>query len=365
MRRRLADRQRRRGFGWIEVVVILGFLVAIAALLLPQIGGARETARGNTCRSNLRGLSTVLFNSAIRTGAYPGYMNALECLDGKVYVDPQSREPTPVSWAVMILPDIDRASLYDQWCRPQQQAETKLHQSQIYIEYFLCPSDPAPLKIGTPLSYVVNAGLPDAPAAIVNEQDEKQGIPRDWAANGMFFDNYSEHVLVKPNPAKRGPMVSMRDERIADPKSRTILLTENVDATSYAFEPSQSADGWQAAEIQTGSIWRLDAVDDSTKPPTMKPPVPSLGINVDMGKGDGKSYNYCRPSSRHPQSVNLAFVEVNVAPLRDTISYYVYAKLMASDDEHVAPAGQRRDESAAGPYRGFRGYKLSEEEINP
>jgi hypothetical protein len=357
--------RRRRGIGWIEVVVLLGILVAVATFFLSQIGSARETARGNKCRSNLRGLATAVFNSTVRAGHYPGYMNALELSDGTLYVDPQTREPTPVSWVVMILPDIDCAPLYDQWCRPTQRAEAKLVQPRVYVDYFLCPSDPPPLRVGTPISFVVNTGLPDAAAAVVKEQDSEQSIPRDWAANGMFFDNYSEHRLVKPDPAKRGPMICMRDEDIADPKSRTILLTENVDATSYVFDPSQSADGWQAAEIQAGSIWRLEAVDDSTKPPSMKPPVPSLGLNVDMEKGDGKSFDYSRPSSRHPQSVNVAFVEVNVAPLRDVISYYVYAKLMATDDKNVALPGSLPPDRNADPYRGFRRYQLTEEDFNP
>ncbi len=370
----------RRGAGLLDVAVVIFILVVLAAISIPRGCGSRETARGNTCRNNMRGLATALFNNSIRTGSYPGYMNVLQRVDGKVFVDPATGSPTPVSWAVMILPDIDRAALFDVWrgepnnIIAKSEAVTDASNStnasplHIYIDQFLCPSDAQPNKSGTPISFVVNTGMPDVRSALFDE-DPTKSIPRDWAANGVFFDNFTEHELVKPDPAQRGPMEYMRDERVRDPKSRTILLTENVDATSYLFEPADhSADDWQAAEMQVGCIWRPGTFDGTTKPPTMKPPVASLSINVDVGKGSDTSYDHCRPSSRHPQSVNVAYVEQNVQSLSDNISYFVYAKMMASDDDGIAPAGRPRDAASQlsiDPHEFLRTYELSEGDINP
>ncbi len=387
--RRAASRGRRFGFTLVELLVVISIIGMLMALLLPQIQAARETARGNTCRNNMRGLATALFNSSIRTGAYPGYMNVLQLQNGQAYKDPTTSTLTPVSWAVMILPDIDRAPLFDQW-RLDTAAVTgnAFIKPQIYIDQFLCPSDPQASKNGTPISFVVNSGQPDAPAAIVSGTGSTSGIPRDWGASGMFFDNYSEHSLIKTTSTNRGPMEYMRDERCRDPKSRTILLTENVDAQNYTFDTGVA--NWANAEIEVGCIWSITpgSVDSATQPPSVVPVLSSsasgggggggggssggsgssmvtnandkLRINNDVGRSDG-TYYYCRPSSRHPQSVNAAYVEQNVQSLRDGISYFVFVKMMASDDEGLKQVGV----NTTFPDQALKLYQLSEGDINP
>jgi hypothetical protein len=342
---------------------ILLLLLMLAALLLPQICSARETARGNTCRSNMRALANAVFQYANDNGTYPGYMNVLERTDRKPFVDPDTGEVTPVSWVVMILPYVDRRMTFDQWrLPPEERAKDAPPQNRTrfltdqYIELFLCPSDPQQSKTGTPISFVANSGLPDRSSVVLGDESRNDlRIPRDWAANGMFFDHFSQHRLVKTDPATRGPMEYMNDARVKDPHAMTILLTENIDATSYVFRSAtHAAENWKACEVQTGCIWRPGPIDATKKPPTMSPPVATLNINKDRGKGDGLNYDYCRPSSNHPQSVNVAFVGQNVAQLRDTVSYFVFAKLMASDDEHVVDADAP-----------FRTYEINEADVSP
>jgi hypothetical protein len=377
MRVPVSGRSRRCGITRIEVAVVVVILIAAAALLLPLLPKRREDVRrGNTCRSNMRALSQGLFIVAMREGSYPGYMNVLKDASGKPFTDPTiagSSDPLPVSWAVMILPEIDRRPTYDQWIKaPRPQATpsgmgplaaappaTRYFTDQ-YIDIFLCPSDFQLSKTGTPISFVVNTGLPDRATATPIEPDGSGGRPRDWKANGMFFDHFSEHELVKSS--NRGPMVRISDEQVADPKDKTILLTENVDATSYVLTAAaHGADNWKAAEVQLGCIWRPGNVDASTNPPTMTPPVRSLHINRDIGKGTGTSYDYCRPSSRHPQTVNVAYVGTNVAALNDKISYFIYAQLMASDD---ANAGLN-DDNDVPIDPAFRTYELSNSDVYP
>src|SRR5512144_1019519 len=87
---------------------ILLLLLMLAALLLPQICSARETARGNTCRSNMRSCANALIQYDNDHRRFPGYMNALQREDGNPYVAPETGEVTPVSWCVMIMPYVDR-----------------------------------------------------------------------------------------------------------------------------------------------------------------------------------------------------------------------------------------------------------------
>jgi hypothetical protein len=361
--------------GVLIVVGILFALAALAALLLPQICSARETARGNTCRCRLRMFATALFNYSVRNDHYPGYLNSLEKFDGTPFTDPTlsgSTSKLPVSWVVLILPDIDRQDLYDRWRDVPKEHVAKVPDAlsptndappgeffRQGCSSFQCPSDPRTPMSDSRISYIVNTGMPDLSASssawIDFDGSVTPGGPRDWMANGMFFDNFTN-----------GPWMIARDERVADPKDKTILLTENIDATSYVFRAAtHGADNWKAAEVQTGCIWRPGKVDESKDPPTMTPSVASLQPNVGIGLEDGTSYDYCRPSSRHPQSFNVAFAGQNVSSLRDNVSYYVYAKLMASDDENVRIPGKSLEETTSALGRQFRTRELYDVDINP
>src|SRR5579859_5050251 len=56
---RRAFHKSRKAFTLVELLVVVGIVIALVGLLLPVLGGAREQARRAQCLSNLRQLTTA------------------------------------------------------------------------------------------------------------------------------------------------------------------------------------------------------------------------------------------------------------------------------------------------------------------
>ena len=151
---------RNGGFTLVELLVVIAIIGTLVALLLPAVQSARETARGNTCRNNLKQLMTALTLMDTQQKKLPGYINEVS--------DPASVEQNGgnqsgrrASWVVMCFPYMEQTAVWDRWTRdfttdpPTTRSARSLYPS---IEFLTCPSD-APDTLTDPwLNYVGNAG---------------------------------------------------------------------------------------------------------------------------------------------------------------------------------------------------------------
>ena len=363
----------------IEVLVITVLGLFLLGTMLPSIQATRETGPLNTCRNNHSNLAKAVFSYQNRTGMrLPGYINALTRNDGALYIDPDTGEPTPVSWAVMILPDLDRQTTFEQWRSLPDDSNAKaanvvqtgdnhlLRPSRPYIELFVCPSNCAGQRSGTPINYSVNTGQADAPLSSTVPNTETAGglaiygIPRDWRSNGLFFDIYTSDPQVTRDAMRRPPAVIMRSVLCRRPLDKILLLMENVDAGDYVLNVDRdSADDWRGAEATLGATWSADIVEPDGKTLRKRPQPPALHPNERVGQGNGSDMAFARPSSRHPGGFNVAYVGQNVQFMSDKIDYYVYAKLMTTSDKDLMLPGTRTPIAALGD------FQPTDEQINP
>ena len=70
----------KSAFTLVELLVVIAIIGTLVGLLLPAVQAAREAARANTCRNNLKQLSTALTIRETSLGELPGYINKLDAL---------------------------------------------------------------------------------------------------------------------------------------------------------------------------------------------------------------------------------------------------------------------------------------------
>ncbi len=96
----IAKPRSRRGFRFIELLVVLGIIVILIALLLPAVRSSRPAARRAQCVNNLKQIALALHNYEQLNGALPPAYT----------VDAKGR---PLhSWRTLILPYLEQGPLY-------------------------------------------------------------------------------------------------------------------------------------------------------------------------------------------------------------------------------------------------------------
>ncbi len=239
-------RRKRPGFTLIELLVVIAIIGMLASLLLPVLSTARENGRKTQCMNNMRQMGIAMRSFEGRSNSYPGYVNYGQMTDGTGYKDRIYSTERGTSWAIELLPELDRRDLFDQLRKNSMSSSTSGGSSaggasgssssaamnfDVYIQVpvFLCPSSPPTSTVGAPMSFVVNTGLPDSPSATSTG-------PRDHKANGVFQDNWTDNPKRRSTGQKpSGIMQTMSEAFITnkDGLEYTLLLSENIDAGNW------------------------------------------------------------------------------------------------------------------------------------
>ena len=275
---------KRSAFTLVELLVVIVVISLLAALLLPAVNMARETARRAQCVSRQRDLAIALIEYAASNNGLPGYLN-------------QPGESLPVySWAVAVMPGIGENKRYEVLMRTPDDP-----QAVASLSALLCPSDNP--REPARLNYIVNCG-PDP---------TRSGIGTDNLPDfALFTDRRLSANQPSGNPM--GPRVKIED--IPDGAANTILLSENVDAGFWHSVTGWSGVSSSQAVRDIGFLWARQS--DFL-------PVSSVGFS-------SESSTLPRPSARHPGIVVAAFADGSARVINDDIPLEDWFRSVCPDD---------------------------------
>jgi hypothetical protein len=235
------------------------------------------------------------------------------------------------TWAVILLPDLERQNIFDQYAR----GDVPL--PEFYVDTYVCPSDAAKPRSGCVTSYVANAGWATSAA---NQRP----------TNGPFLNR------------AYAPKAAVQEGHWKDGKDHTLAYSERKDITRYDIM------GWNGFLPITAERDQIDheVVDERREDRTWGPvfvwqtnPLKCALINAEpcgctmpdvppcvpteTGRYIAKTCTLkcnleerspnAKPSSDHGGGVNVAFGSGRALFLRENIDYNVYRALMTLFDK--------------------------------
>ncbi len=333
---RASSERNRAAFTLVELLVVIAIIGTLVALLLPAVQSARESARSNTCRNNLKQLQLALTNYDTQRKRLPGYSNELFNPNGpKTGNPPMAQHGRRSSWIVMLFPFMEQNPLWDAWSTRFGEEPPAPE-----IEMLICPSDPPEIS-GQPWnSYIGNTGMGFTDACPHPPRD----VAREYPANGIFIDDNKnlnfgpadEREDLREHPRLQ---MSLGYVQANDGTSKTFIVSENLHAWYYTFGRNNDASTIVDAKHLFGFIWK------TVYPPANQPslieringdryfdqsPAPdSMEQFANVGEPTYESYGY--PSSHHPGGVNMAFCGGQVVFIAETIDPLVYGQLCTTN----------------------------------
>jgi prepilin-type N-terminal cleavage/methylation domain-containing protein len=345
-----------RAFTLVEMLVVISIIAVLAALLLPAVQAARETARRFQCSNNMRQLAVAIqhFESnkehlppsrsfpSLPPNQYPtsgtGQWVKPDSWSTYVGVNPNHT----VSWVYHILPLIENQALRDKIDQVYIDA-TRLQSSPQLVnnlggqlKILQCPSDEFgdsdQTQTPSEISYAVNGGLPD------NLTNPVMANGFDWPHNGAI-----DNRLKGKGPTDTQLKIyftSLGDISQNDGTSNTILLGENSDLEDWNYCPT---------EFNACIVWD-DQYPGTTSQILNKNPAGgaksstflamfNANSNYDHQNDPNNAVLYARPYSQHPTGFVLAFCDGTVRFINEGINYEVYMRLMTSNGKKYQRAG--------------------------
>ena len=288
------------GFTLIELLVVFTIIAILLGLLLPAVQSARETARRNTCASNLHEIGVALHAYDGANQRFPPAAKLREAEWEK-----------SVSWRVYILPGVEESQLYKQIQPTSDGGAQSWKADSLAISAYQCPSAPT---LTSQANYYGVAG------AVRNNQwmDLDDLTCGDICINGMFF------------PESRTTV-----GKIADGTSHTLAIGERTYMLST----------WMAGAVWSGKKPKTICNSPSNN---LRYPINAWHSQFGYHKADANApagapktmqTNDLNFGSNHPGGAQFCYADGSVHMLSDAIDFTLM-------EDMATIAGHEMDRSA-------------------
>jgi len=332
----------------VELLVVLGIISLLVAILLPAIMQSRSSARRLACLNHLRQVSLAMMLQADLHDRFPaaGLFGA-------------TRSTQHHNWVTSILPQLDQASLFNQYDRSRAYTQTENFElTRTPLPVLVCPDDVSVQPGEGNLSFVVNGGIGwtipvDCPANLRTTEDQVTIVPMDLNGNGVVcpLEKESETgpsdtemleslslFFVENWPPKSGTQRFHRPRDVVDGLSQTILLAENVRAgydphasSSWGSPEPLRAMFFVSSEVCKKSKCTPEQIDLSRANSRVDTDAARQSLNSALSQAEGTAP---WPTSGHAGLVHVAWCDGRVTALSEFIDGKTYFAMITPRGVH-------------------------------
>ncbi len=338
--------KRRQGFTLVEVLVVVFIVGLLAALVLPAVNVARETAYRTTSANNQKQLALGLIQHNDTLGYLPHSQR-----------DPSNPNLPRQGWGVFILPFIERKDLSDRYdFKFGWQTTHNIPITSTRIETFINPTSPEPQRLddkpeASPWTGIVASGdyavVTHVAKALFDaghvDESGDGAMPKNKLSRLADIRDGLSHTILIADSAGR-PYQYIKGQRVGTPyedgnttTSTTPNSTDNpntalvrVNGGGWSRNASDiSLEGWtvtRTVDSKNNAQYSIVRTGPSAINVTNGEDVIPLGVSPNTtyygSNGTGSFYSF------HPGGINVAFADGAVKFISEKIDIRILAKLI-------------------------------------